>query len=84
MPPGKSYMAEGTHCSWSEYIGTFTSITGKPAKYVEVTIDQFVAMTPDQPFGAEAADMFAYSNDPGYDGGDKTLLKAEDIRKVCH
>ncbi|KFY27603.1 hypothetical protein V493_03404 [Pseudogymnoascus sp. VKM F-4281 (FW-2241)] len=82
MPPGKNYMAAGTECSWSEFIRLWSKETGVPAKYKEVTLEQFIASVPDKDFGAEAGDMFAYSSDPGYDGGDKTLMKAEDIRKA--
>ncbi|OBT51602.1 hypothetical protein VE04_07499 [Pseudogymnoascus sp. 24MN13] len=82
MPPGKSYMAAGTECSWSEFIRLWSKETGVPAAYKEFTLEQFIEMVPDKEFGAEAGDMFAYSSDPGYDGGDKTLLRAEDIRKA--
>lgn len=82
MPPGKSYMAAGSECSWSEFIRLWSKETGVPAKYKEVTLEQFIGSVPDKPFGAEAGDMFSYSSSPGYDGGDKTLLKAADIREV--
>ena len=82
MPPGKSYMAAGTECSWSDFIKLWSKETGVPAKYKEVTLEQFIGFVPDKAFGAEVGDMFSYSSYPGYDGGDKTLLKAEDIRKV--
>jgi hypothetical protein len=82
MLPGKSYMAAGTECSWSEFIRLWSKETGVPANYKEVTLEEFIGFVPDKDFGAEAGDMFSYSSSPGYDGGDKTLLKAEDIRKV--
>lgn len=82
MPPGKSYMAAGTEGSWSEFIRLWSKETGMPAKYKEITMEEFIALVPDRAFGEEAGDMFAYSSDPGYDGGDSTLLRAEDIRKV--
>lgn len=82
MLPGKSYMAAGTECSWSEFIRLWSKEAGVPANYKEVTLEQFIGLSPDKPFGAEAGDMFSYSSNPGYDGGDTTLLKAEDIRKV--
>lgn len=83
MPPGKHYMAEGTTCSWPEYLRLFTSITGIPAEYKQVPLAQLIDAVPDPEFGREVGDMFLYSTDPGYDGGDKTLLRAADIRKVC-
>jgi hypothetical protein len=83
LPPGKSYMAEGTTCSWSEYVRLWSEITKVPMRYKQVTLEQLIEATPDKDSGRELGDMFAYSSDPGYDGGDRTLLKAADIRKVC-
>lgn len=82
LPPGKSYMAEGTTCGWSEYIRLLHEITGASASYKEKPIDEFVKDMPDRMLGEELGDMFLYSGDPGYDGGDSSLLKAADIRKV--
>ena len=82
MPPGKSYMAAGTECSWREYIRLWSTETGLPAKYKQITIEEYTALVPDKALGVETGDMFSYSSDPGYDGGDKTLLKSDDIRKV--
>lgn len=82
LPPGKSYMAEGITCSWSEYMRLWSEVTGKPARYQQVTLQQMIDESPDKEFGREVGDMFLYSSEPGYDGGDESLLKAEDIRKV--
>lgn len=82
MPPGKHYMAEGSTCSWTEYMRLWTRINNVPGSYEQVSIDRMVELSPDSEFGIEAGAMFAYSSDPGYGGGDRTLLKAEDLRKV--
>jgi hypothetical protein len=82
LPPGKGYMAEGTTCSWSEYMRLWSEVTKVPSTYKQITLDQLVQAAPDKEFGREVGDMFAYSSDPGYDGGDSSLLKAADIRKV--
>jgi hypothetical protein len=82
LPPGKSYMAEGTTCGWNEYIRLFREITGASASYKEKPIDEFVKDIPDRMLGEELGDMFLYSGEPGYDGGDSSLLTAADIRKV--
>ncbi|OKL56785.1 hypothetical protein UA08_07798 [Talaromyces atroroseus] len=82
MPPGNHYLAEGTTCSWSEYIRLFTSITGIPAQYKQTTLAGMMEAVLDREFGREVGDMLLYSTDPGYDGGDKTILKATDIRRV--
>jgi hypothetical protein len=82
MPPGKAYMAEGSTSPWSEYLRAWGDHNGVKTKYQEITLEQFIAANPDKDFGIEAGDMFAYSSDPGYDGGDETLLKTKDIRAV--
>lgn len=82
LPPGKSYLCAGATCTWTEFLRIWGDINQVKTKYQEITLDQFIEACPDKPFGKEAGDMFCYSSDPGYDGGDASLLKAEDIRKV--
>lgn len=82
MPPGKSYIAAGTFCSWTEYMRIWTQVTSVPSTYEQITIEQIRDSAPDKEFGREVGEMFAYSSDPGYDGGDATLLKASDLRDV--
>ncbi|EJD45613.1 NAD(P)-binding protein [Auricularia subglabra TFB-10046 SS5] len=79
MPPGKAYMAEGTSCTWPEFVETWGRITGVEVRFRQSSADEMIAATPDPNMGIEVADMFLYSSDPGYDGG-KDLLKAKDIR----
>lgn len=85
MPPGKSYMAAGTTCTWPEFLKTWSDVTGIPAKYRQITGEEMVKAVGEPEFGGEVADMFMYSSNPGYDGGafGEKLLTAEDIRKVC-
>jgi hypothetical protein len=82
MPPRNSYIAEGTSCSWTEYMRLWSQVTGKTGRFQEVSLEYIVSRTPDSDFGKELAYMFQYSTDPGYDGGDTSLLKAADIIKV--
>lgn len=82
LPPGKSYMAAGTTCSWKEYLATWEKVTAVSASYEERTFEEFVGDIPDRMLGEEIGDMFLYSGEAGYDGGDSKLLGAEDIRKV--
>ncbi|GLB15282.1 hypothetical protein AtubIFM61612_005097 [Aspergillus tubingensis] len=82
MPPGKSYMACGSYCSWAEYMRIWGRINSVPASYRQITLEELMEKTPDPEFGCEVGDMFTYSTDPGYDGGDKELLTAEDIRNA--
>ena len=82
MPPGKSYMACGTICSWAEYMRIWGEVNSIPACYRQITLEELIAQAPDAEFGREVGDMFSYSTEPGYDGNDKSLLTAEDIRNV--
>jgi hypothetical protein len=81
MPPGKSYMAEGTTCTWPEWIAAWSRATGVLATYKQVTPEEMIQATGDEEVGREAAYMFSYSSDPGYDGG-MELLKSKDLVKV--
>lgn len=81
MPPGKAYMAEGTTCSWTDWIKTWGTIAGVPVSYKQVSHDEMVAATDDKDCGIEVALMYSYASDPGYDGG-MDLLKASDMEKV--
>ncbi|EON61061.1 hypothetical protein W97_00272 [Coniosporium apollinis CBS 100218] len=82
LPPGKHYLAAGTTCSWSEYMRIWSETTGNQTSYKETGLQELIENTPDKEFGREIGDMYLYSSNPGYDGGDKTLLKAQDIKKL--
>lgn len=82
MPPGKTYMAAGDECSWPQFLETWGQVNKVPVKYQELTLQQFIDVAPDKEMGKEIGDMFVYSSDPGYDGGDRSILKAADIEKV--
>lgn len=81
MPPGKSYMAAGTNCTWPEFIKTWSEVSGVPATYRQISPDEMIAATGEPQLGGEITDMFLYSSHPGYDGG-MDVLQADDIRKV--
>lgn len=80
-PAGGHYMAAGAFCSWSDYMRIWAESTSQKAFYKQVSLEEMIEMTPDREFGREVGDMFAYCNDPGYDGG-MDLITAEDLRKV--
>jgi hypothetical protein len=79
--PGGHYMAEGTTCSWSDWIRIWADITNQRSSYQQITVQQMIDATADKEFGREVADMFLYSSEPGYDGG-VDLITAADMRKV--
>lgn len=77
---GKEYMAEGTTCTFADWIAAWSQATGKPAKYRQVPREVMVNACGDEDFGGEITDMFDYTSDPGY--APEGLLRAEDLRKV--
>ncbi|KAK1851439.1 NmrA-like family protein [Colletotrichum chrysophilum] len=81
IPPGKAYMAEGSTCTWPEFLETWAQVTGKTATYKQITPEEMIEATGERDTGIEVAYMFSYSSDPGYDGG-MDLLTAADIRKA--
>ena len=81
MPAGNAYMAEGTTCTWPQWISAWSKVVGVPARYKQVTPDEMIQATEDVDVGIEVTHMFRYMSDPGYDGGMK-LLKASDIATV--
>lgn len=80
---GKEYMAEGATCTWPDWINAWSEATGKAATYRQVTREAMIKACGDEDFGAEIADMYDYTSNPGYDGG-KTLLRAKDLQKVSN
>lgn len=79
---GKEYIAEGTTCTFSDWIAAWSKATGKRAKYCQVPREVMVKACGDEEFGGEIADMFEYTSDPGY--APQTLLRAEDLQKVSN
>lgn len=78
-------MAAGETCSWSEYVRLWSKVTGKEARYRQVSVEETIEASPDREFGRELADMFLYSSEVGYDGGGKErgeLMGWEDIEQV--
>jgi len=87
LPAGKSCMAAGSVCSWSEWTETWGKVTGRKARYRQVSAEEMVAHSGEEDFGREIADMWSYCNWPGYDGESekeetKMVLYPEDIRKM--
>lgn len=84
LPAGTTVMAAGTWCTWPEWVKTWARVVGVPedkVAYKHVGNDVFDRALPDG-FGKEIGEMFEYSGDPGYDGGDANVLRVDDLRKV--
>ncbi|TQN71304.1 NmrA-like family domain-containing protein 1 [Colletotrichum shisoi] len=81
MPPGKAYVAEGTTCTWPQFLETWAKVTNVKANYRQISHEEMVEATGERDTGIEVAYMFSYSSDPGYDG-DMDLLTAADLRNA--
>ncbi|KAL1855580.1 hypothetical protein Plec18167_004083 [Paecilomyces lecythidis] len=82
LPPGRSYMAASSMCSWTEYMHLWSKINRVPASYKQISLQDMVNALPDEEYARELADMFIYSSDPGYDGGDGSLWGVDEIREA--
>lgn len=82
LPPGRTYMAAGTTCSWVDFDAAWSRATGKVCRYRRVSVDEMTRLGPDVEAAREIAVMWDYSSDPGYGGGMSGVWGAEDIRKV--
>ena len=82
LSPGKSYMASGTECRWRDYMTIWSQVTGRNGRYVQATFEEMIEAASDKEFARELGEMFLCSSEPGYDGGDETLLRPADIEKL--
>lgn len=81
LPPRKTLMAASVWCTWPEWIKTWGNVVGVKTSYQEVRVADFDEWLPGG-IGKEIGEMYEYSNDPGYDGGDPALLRCEHLEKV--
>lgn len=80
FPPGKTIMAAGTWCTWPQWIKTWGEVVGIPETlYKQITVEDFDRGIPGG-FGREIGEMFEYTSDPAYDGGDSGVLGLEDLK----
>ncbi|KAI9924828.1 hypothetical protein MW887_006684 [Aspergillus wentii] len=51
MPPGQTYMAAGSTCSWTEYMRLWSAVTGVTGRYRQVSLQEVINNTLDKEFG---------------------------------
>ncbi|KAH7316939.1 hypothetical protein B0I35DRAFT_451737 [Stachybotrys elegans] len=78
LPPGKSVIAFGDRLTWADYVKLWSRITGVPATFAKATVEEHSALAPGG-YGEEMAEMYAYAMDFGYDGGDPSVMSAEQL-----
>jgi hypothetical protein len=79
LSPGHNLIAFGDRLHWADYVKLWSKITGVPATFEKVTVEEHAAMAP-WGYGEEIAEMYAYAMDFGYDGGDPSVKSAEEVR----
>ncbi|KAK2616287.1 hypothetical protein QQS21_000721 [Conoideocrella luteorostrata] len=78
VSPGKILLAFGDRLTWSEYVKLWSKCTGVPATFEKGTVAEHDKLAPGG-YGEEIGEMFAYAQDFGYDGGDPSVIHAQDL-----
>jgi len=77
--PGKKLLGVGSFISWRDYMKLWAKIQGVPeGRYREITVADMDKMAPGGG-GREIAEAHAYMEEFGYDGGDPTVIRPEDV-----
>lgn len=81
VPPGKNLLGAGAHHSWKETMKIWCDCQKVPyGGYKEANTDDFVKTFPMGPdIGLEFAEMLLLMDDPGYDGGDPSVILPKDV-----
>lgn len=78
VPAGKTVLAFGDRLTWSEYVKLWSKVTGIPATFEKNTVAEHDKLAPGG-YGEEIAEMYAYAQDFGYDGGDPSVIYVQDV-----
>ncbi|KAL7912347.1 hypothetical protein GGI35DRAFT_492245 [Trichoderma velutinum] len=78
VPAGKNLLAFGDRLTWSKYVELWSKVTGFPATFEKTTVAEHDKLAPGG-YGEEIAEMYAYAQDFGYDGGDPSVIYAQDL-----
>ncbi|KAK0111519.1 hypothetical protein ONS95_001873 [Cadophora gregata] len=78
FPPGKNLLAFGSLMSWNEWVLLWGRIHGVKCTFVRMDRKVIENAMPGG-IGEELADMFGYTSDFGYDGGDKSVVSPKDL-----
>jgi hypothetical protein len=81
VPPGKNLLAAGDMLSWKEFLQVWCKTQNVPyGGYDEVPLEAFAMNAPmGYDLGLEFAEMFALVDDPGYAGGDSSVILPRDV-----
>ncbi|KAH0578965.1 hypothetical protein H2248_003145 [Termitomyces sp. 'cryptogamus'] len=85
VPAGKTLLGFGSMISWSDYMKLWGDILGLPgSRYEQIGLETAAKLVPeDRDLGYEIAEGFAFMGEFGFDGGDPTVLHAQDLGVDC-
>ena len=82
VPPGKTLSGAGSMLSWKECLQVWCKTPGLVyGGFDEISVDDYInksGMGPD--LGLEFAEMFALMDNPGYNGGEPSVILPKDVR----
>lgn len=78
VPAGKTLLAFGDRMTWTDYVKLWSKITGVNARLEKTTVAEHAKLAPGG-YGEEIAEMYAYAQDFGYDGGDPSVISAKEV-----
>ncbi|KAJ9667037.1 hypothetical protein H2201_002871 [Coniosporium apollinis] len=76
--PGKNLLGAASVLSWTEWCELWGKKHGVTCRYEECPPEKLDEAMPGG-VGKELADMFVYFSDPGYDGGDPSVILPKDL-----
>lgn len=82
VPAGTNLIAFGDRLTWSDYVKLWSKVTGIPATFEKSTVLEHSKIAPGG-YGEEMAEMYAYAQDFGYDGGDPSVITVQQVSVEC-
>jgi hypothetical protein len=80
-PGGTVLLGAGSEVTWREYAALWEKIVGKPARFKEITVDEFASLFPTG-IGRNAADVLSFTAEFGYDGSLPNVLRPKDVSEM--
>jgi hypothetical protein len=81
LPPRSTLMAASEWCTWPQWIARWGDVNHVKTSYKQVDVDDFDKEIPGGA-GKEIGEMYAFSNEYGYNADQKDSLKTWDLEKV--
>ena len=81
LPPGKNVLGYGSMISWKDYMTLWAKTLNIPGGYYkQIAIAEIEKFAPGG-LGREMAEGWSYQGEYGYDGGDPSIVNANDVSR---